>query len=173
MSMGGITMSVNSPSFYGGCIASALDRTIQSGPFGNGIKFEQIPAKNGGQIITFSFSRMVYNYSFLLTDIDSGLDDNELFGWSDEIVIVSPMVYTYTLPTGSSVIGNGTSVEPFRNSLDFNQDSTSSGGNIFISIPDPLISFTFDLSSTTRGKSSTQQITLGNLAFTDCGETIG
>jgi hypothetical protein len=73
-------MSVNSPSFYGGCIASALDRTIQSGPFGNGIKFEQKPTKNGGQIITFSFSRMVYNYSFLITDIDTGLDDNGIFG---------------------------------------------------------------------------------------------
>ena len=166
--MGGITMSVNSPSFYGGCNATALDRTIQSGPFGNGIIFEQKPVINGGQVITFSFSHMVYNYSFLLTDTDSGLDDNGIYGWSDRIVLVTPMSYTYTLPTGSSVIGNGTSVEPFRNSNDFNQGSSSSGGNVFISIPGPLMSFTIDFSSATRGGSSTQRLILGNLAFKDC-----
>lgn len=106
-------MSVNSPSFYGGCNATAPDRTIQSGPFGNGIMFEQKPAINGGQIITFSFSHMVYNYSFLLTDIDSGLDDNGIYGWSDRIVLVTPMSYTYTLPTGSSVIGKAHLLSPF------------------------------------------------------------
>ena len=141
MSSGGITMALNSPSFYGGSAPGSRDRQIQSGPFGgiagNSIMFEQSPAKDGGQSITFSFSKTVCELSFTITDIDNGNDNQTgIIGASDLIVIVNPTTYTYTVPIGSSVIGNGTSVGttatsgPFRNTNDTNYDKSSPAGNI-------------------------------------------
>jgi hypothetical protein len=135
--------------------------------------FEQSPTKDGGQTITFSFSKTVYELSFNITDIDNGLDDNGIFAWADRIVIVSPKTYNYTVPIGSSVIGDGTSVGttaisgPFRNNNNLNYDNSSPAGNILISVPGPLTSFTFTLSSAAGGSSS-QRTTLGNISFKEC-----
>ena len=184
MSAEGITMLLNSPSFFGGSEPGSRNGQIQSSPFGaiaeNSIMFEQSPAKDGGQTITFSFSKTVYELSFTITDIDNGNDNQTgIIGASDLIVIVSPTTYTYTVPIGSSVIGNGTSVGttttsgPFRNTNDLNYDKSSPSGNIQISVPGPLTSLTFTLSLSTSQVVTylTQQITIGSISFKDCGDT--
>lgn len=99
--IGGITMSINSPDFFGGSgllAGGGRDRKVQPSPFGSinrkSLMFEQLPRTGGGQNIVFTFSQPVYNINFIITDIDNYSQNGA--GWSDRIVINSPATYGYS-----------------------------------------------------------------------------
>ena len=168
----GITMTLEPSVFYGGSAARATNRTIIGSPVGGitskGLRFEQDAVTGGGQEITLTFSQAVYNVTFFITDID-----NLTGGWTDRIIILNPTNYTYTVPTGSNVIGAGTATGtttttgPFRNSNTNNNYPNSSGaGNVLIDFPGPLTEFKMRFQCAGQ-QSSNQLINLGNISF--CG----
>jgi hypothetical protein len=168
----GTTISINSATFYGGTTANATNHKVQASPYGGitgqSLEFNQVPKANGGQIITFTFSKTVYSVSFMITDID-----NLSGSWQDRVIVVSPASgsYSYSMPTGSTVIGNGqstgstTTTGPFRNSVASNNyPNTSPGGNVQITMPGPLTTFTFNWESAIGG-GTTHLIRMGNISF--------
>ena len=182
--VGGITMSINSPDFFGGSgllAGGGRDRKVQPAPFGsinrNSLMFEQLPRTGGGQNIVFTFSQTVYNINFVITDIDNFSQNGA--GWSDRITINSPATYTYattsTQWTGTSnIIGNGTSsgttttTGPFRNSNgNNNYQDNSPAGNIEITMPGPLTSFSFTFSCANIQHGGNQRVNFSNISF--CG----
>lgn len=176
--VGGVTISLNSPSFYGGSSAVNSDRKIIAAPIGGinsqGVQFEQLPvyspgppAVPGGQDIVFTFSQAVYNVSFTVCDIDT-LSGN----WSDRVIVVSPTNYTYSIPSGSTVVGAGTATGntsttgPFRNSdTNNNYPNSSNGGNVTITFPGPLTTFSMKFECSTTQGGSNQLIKVTPIAF--------
>jgi hypothetical protein len=169
----GITMTLGASSFFGGSAARATNRTIIGSPIGGidskGLRLEQDAVNGGGQEISLTFSQAVYNVTFVITDIDNSEGTT---GWSDRIVIVEPTVYSYSFPTGSTVIGAGTATGstpttgPFRNSENFNYLNPSPGGNVTVVFPGPLTTFTMRFQCADR-QGRNQLINLSNISF--CG----
>jgi hypothetical protein len=167
----GITMTLGPSAFYGGSAARATNRTIIASPIGGidsrGLRLEQDAVTGGGQEISLTFSQAVYNVSFVVTDIDT-LNN----GWSDRIIVVTPTVYSYAAPPGSTVIGNGTAsgttstTGPFRNTESFNYLNPSNGGNVTLTFPGPLTTFTMRFQCASQ-QGSNQLINLSNISF--CG----
>lgn len=168
----GITMTLSASTFYGGSAARATNRTIIGSPIGGiaskGLRLEQDAVTNGGQEISLTFSQAVYNVTFVITDID-----NSSGNWSDRIIIVAPTTFTYTIPTGSTVIGAGqssgttTTTGPFRNSQsNLNYNNSQNGGNVELTFPGPMTTFTMRFQCAGQ-QSSNQLINLSNISF--CG----
>ena len=70
-------------------------------------------------VLIWTFLSPVENLSFIITEIDSGLQgDGSLAGagFSDTVVVSILPTYTSSVPAGSSVTGAGTAVSPFGNS---------------------------------------------------------
>jgi hypothetical protein len=167
----GVTMTLSPSTFFGGSAARGTNRTIIASPIGGisskGLRLEQDAVANGGQEISLTFSQAVYNVSFVITDIDTSNGN-----WSDRITIVTPTVYSYSVPTGSTVIGAGTATGnttttgPFRNTQNFNYLNPSNGGNVEVTFPGPVTTFTMRFSCASQ-ESSNQLINLSNISF--CG----
>ena len=117
----GIVMSLRPPNFFNDSEEVGDNHIVELGPKGsipgNAITFEQFPITGGGQDITFIFSSPVSNLQFTIMDIDNGneVDFEAGTGYSDQVIVSAPTGFTFTKPTGSTVIGNGTVVSPFRN----------------------------------------------------------
>jgi len=137
----GIVMSLSPPAFFGNSEAVGDNHIVELGPKGNipghALTFEQFPQMDGGQDITFTFSSPVSNLQFTIMDIDNGkeVDFEDGTGYSDKVVVSAPTGFTSTIPSGSTVIGNGTVESTFRNINDPTQSygDTSAGGNVQIS----------------------------------------
>lgn len=180
----GVTVSLVT-SMYGGSAAQSDNRTIVSGEHGlipgSFIQFNQDAVTNGGQNITFNFSAPVQNLSFTVTDID-----NSSGAWSDRITVVTSG-FSYTIPTGSTVIGVGatgngtggtttdgnggsnTGTGAFRNSLN-NTNLPNSGdnrGNLVLGAAGPITSFAWQFWCGGYD-SSNQRIFVSNLTFDVC-----
>ena len=171
--VGGTTITLDASTYFGGTTGINNNRKIIAAPIGGinsqGIQFEQTPINGGGQNISFSFSQAVYNVSFTITDIDT-LSGN----WSDRIIVVSPTNYTWSIPSGSTVIGAGTAsgttttTGPFRNSNnDLNYANASNGGNVTLTFPGPLTNFKLQFACSTISGGSNQLIKISPIAF--CG----
>lgn len=176
--VGGVTISLNAPSMFGGSTNINNDRKIIAAPIGGintqGVQFEQTPRYSagppenpGGQLITFTFSQSVYNVSFSICDIDT-LGGN----WSDRVIIVSPTNYTYSMPAGSGVIGDGTATGtttttgPFRNSNNNNNyPNSSNAGNVTVTFPGPLTTFSMKFQCSTIQGGGNQLIKVTPIAF--------
>lgn len=169
----GVTITLNPSTFYGGTTALGTNRTIIASPIGGiatqGVQFEQTPINGGGQNISFTFSRAVYNVSFTIADIDTVTGN-----WSDRVIVVSPSTFTYSMPTGSTVIGAGTSTGtttttgPFRNSNNnLNYSNSQNGGNVTITFPGPLTTFQMKFQCDTISGGSNQLIKISPIGF--CG----
>ena len=171
--VGGITMTLDPSTFFGGTTGINNNRKIIASPIGGiatqGVQFEQTPVNAGGQNISFSFSAAVYNVSFTITDIDT-LNNS----WSDRIIVTSPTNFTYSVPSGSTIIGAGTATGntnttgPFRNSNNnLNYNNNQNGGNVTLTFPGPLTSFKLQFTCSTIAGGSNQLIKISPIAF--CG----
>jgi hypothetical protein len=142
---------------------------VKNGPSGGVsgryLRFEMVPNAVGRQqTITITFDSPVSNLSIPLFDIDNTTPRGSR--WSDRI-IVTTTGYTYSVPAGSTVIGIGTSGNPFRNSHNNdNVDYTSNGGNLVLGHPGPLMSFTFIYRNGPNVSNGNQYVGLGDLSFT-------
>lgn len=170
--LNGITMTLSPSTFYGGSAARATNRTIIGSPIGGittkGLRLEQDAVTNGGQQISLSFSQAVYDVDFVITDID-----NQTGSWTDRITIITPTTYTYSIPTGSTVIGAGTAsgttttTGPFRNSqTNLNYNNSQPGGNVQLNFPGPLTTITIQFWCAGQ-QSSNQLINFSAISF--CG----
>ena len=165
-------MLLSSTTFFGSSTALSSNLKVQAGPTGNitgnALTFAQTPKTNGGQDITFTFSAPIYELSFIITDIDSGLTgDGEAVdeGFSDRVVILTAGGYTSTVPTGSTVTGAGTVDSPFMNNNVHSYQTDSPGGNLKISMAGPLSTFTIKFSNGSIQNGSSQRIHLTNVLF--------
>lgn len=149
--VGGVTVTLEPSTFFGGTTALGTNRNIRTGPqggvAGQALRFEQTPIEDGGQVITLSFSQTVFTVSFTITDIDNSIGG----GWSDRIEVISPTNYTFTVPPQSdddiptsttdtnTVIGDGTAGDRFRNSNNnYNYLNQYDNGNVTLTFPGPL-----------------------------------
>ena len=165
-------MLLSSTTFFGSSTALPSNLKVQAGPTGNitgnALTFAQTPKTDGGQDITFTFSAPIYELSFIITDIDSGLTgDGEAVdeGFSDRVVILTAGGYTSTVPTGSTVTGAGTVDSPFMNSYVQSYHTDSPGGNLKISMAGPLSTFTIKFSNGSVQNGSSQRIHLTSMLF--------
>lgn len=167
----GVTMTLSPSTFFGGSAARSTNRTIIGSPIGGisskGLRLEQDAVTNGGQEISLTFSQAVYNVSFIITDIDR-LDG----AWNDRVSIVAPTVFSYSIPSGSTVIGAGTATGtgttngPFRNPNSLNYNNSQNGGNVLVTFPGPVTVITVRFACGNQ-ESSNQLINLSNISF--CG----
>ena len=152
----GITMSATS-TFNGGTSALGTNFTIIGSPIGGinsrGLRLEQTPVANGGQVVRFTFSKQVRNISFTITDID-----NVTNSWSDRIVI-NTTPFTSSIPSGGKVVGSGTSADPFRSSdTNTNYANSSNLGNVTINIAGPLFFFELQFNCATAASGGQNQL---------------
>ena len=78
-----------------------------------------------------TFSRNVYNLSFLVTDLDNTAGH-------DERLKVFTTAFTFRIPAGSNVKGTGTAGDPFYNSVPGDPNPVSGkGGNVRINVAGP------------------------------------
>lgn len=161
-----------STSFFGGSAALGTNRTIIAGPqggiAGNALRLEQDPTNNGGQRVRFTFSQEVFNVSFTITDIDNSSSGN----WSDRIIVRSPAAFTYSIPSGGRVIGNGAATGstnttgPFRNrDANINLPNTSNEGNVTLGWVGGLTFVEFDFACSTPSGGTNQLINITNINF--------
>jgi hypothetical protein len=169
---GGVTMSLSPAVFSGGSDPLGDNHIVQSGPTGGipgkALTFAQTPITGAGQDITFTFSSPVENLSFIITDIDNGLQGDGSFkgsGFSDTVVVSIPLTYTSTVPFGSTVTGAGTSALPFINSNSASYGTTSPGGNLQISMAGPITTFTLKYLCGSIQQGFTQRIHMSNIKF--------
>lgn len=114
-------------------------------------------AANEGWDSTFTFSVPVWNLRFSLYDIDIGSGT-----YIDEAYITSTSAFTFTLPAGGTVTGNGTSTDRWIGSTVVG--NTSTAGNVNITFAGPVTSFTLSFRSG-NNSNTTQAIGLGDLQF--------
>lgn len=143
---------------------------ILAGPAGGinqkHLRFEMTPDNAGAttgsrQTITFSFSNPVSNVVFTFFDIDNV--DN---AWGDRIVM-NTAGYTFSIPAGGQVIGNGTDGNRFRNSNGNNNlPASSNQGNLTIRYAGPLTSFSFTYRNQTESGGQNQLISISDITFT-------
>lgn len=143
---------------------------ILAGPAGGinqkHLRFEMTPdnatAANGSrQTITFTFSNPVSNLQFTFFDID-----NQNNAWGDRIVM-NTTGYTFSVPAGGDVIGNGTNGNRFRNSVASNNlPATSNEGNLTITYAGPLTTFSFIYRNEAEEGGQNQLISISDMTFT-------
>ena len=110
----------------------------------------------------------VENLSFIITEIDSGLQgDGSLAGagFSDTVVVSILPTYTSSVPAGSSVTGAGTAVSPFINSNPLSYDANFPGGNLHISLAGPITTFTLQYLCGIIQLGGSQLIHMSNIRF--------
>ncbi len=144
----------------------ATNRTIRASPNGSfnqkALQFQQLPNAIGiGQNVTFTFSAPVSNVVFTFYDID-----NLVGGWGDRILMLTTG-YTSTIPAGSTVIGNGTAGNLFRNSLlNTNFGDTDNRGNLTLTYAGPITSFAFRYTNAVSTGGANQRIGLSDMSWT-------
>lgn len=111
--------------------------------------------------MTFTFGRPVTGLAFTLVDIDSATAS-----WYDMVELSG--VRTGVAPLGSSVIGLGINGDPWRHSsANTNVATTANGGNLSVTYPGSLTSFTLDYYSSIAG--TTQVLLISDFTFTALG----
>ncbi len=117
-------------------------------------------ANGSRQTVTFSFSNPVTNVAFTFFDIDNQTGN----GWGDRIVM-NTTGYTFSIPSGGLVIGNGTNGNRFRNSnANLNLLNTDNRGNLTVNYAGPLTSFSFVYRNEVN-INSIQLISMSDLTF--------
>lgn len=98
------------------------------------------------QTVTLTLPEPLHDLSFSITDIDrtwsTGTGQRETRDFFDAVALTSPTPYTAVAPSGSNVIGSGTTADPWRSSLDQNFDADKPGGQIDITFTAPVTTFT-------------------------------
>ena len=111
----------------------------------------------------FTFTRAVTNLSFTLTDIDSASGD-----FLDAVQLTPGFTWS---SRATGLTGVGTPGDPFKQKTsDVNADNSSSGaGNVTITYPGPLTTFTLSYgnqaASFATGVDQDQVVTMTNIAF--------
>ncbi|WP_188778026.1 hypothetical protein [Marmoricola endophyticus] len=91
------------------------------------------------QTLTMTFNRPVYSLSFLITDLDYNANQ-----YRDGMAVTSTAAYTTTVPSGSTVVGAGTTASPFQSSASAAYDNnTGTAGNIRLTFAGPVNSVQF------------------------------
>lgn len=93
------------------------------------------------QTIQVTFSEVVRNLRFSITDIDRVWAPGA-YDFIDGVSLTSSSPFTSRAPSGSTVTGAGTSSSPWRNSQDGNKSEDGPGGQIDITFAQPVQSFT-------------------------------
>lgn len=134
-----------------------------------GLQFEQVltnrfnqtpPQRAARQTVTFSFSEPVVGLTFTMTDIDA------LNGDFIDMVELSG-TFTYAHAT-TRTTGAGTQGSPFRNTQNGDVANTSANGNVTITYPGPITSFTMTYWNATTfysGVDRNQIVTIADMAF--------
>jgi hypothetical protein len=108
-----------------------------------GLSFTQVASSGlvtgnplNNQTVKFTFTQAVYHLSFLLTDFDYLANQ-----YQDGMAISGP-AFTATVPSGSTVVGSGTMLSPFRSSGTAAYDNSASGArNVKITFAGPVSTF--------------------------------
>ena len=142
---------------------------VLAGPAGgiseNHLRFEMTPDNDGTnsgsrQTITFTFSSPVTNVEFTFFDIDTVNNS-----WGDRIVM-NTTGYTFSTPPGSTVIGDGTNGNRFRNSNGNNNPGpTDNDGNLTIRYAGPISSFQYVYRNQGEEGGSNQLISMSDITF--------
>jgi hypothetical protein len=145
------------------------NRRVLAGPAGNinqkHLRFEMVPsngtAANGSrQTVTWTFSSPVTNVVFTFFDID-----NVTNSWGDRLVM-NTTGFTFSIPPGGTVIGNGTNGNRFRNSLTNNNlPATDNRGNLTIRYAGPLTTFNFTYRNEVNSGGGNQLISMSDITF--------
>ncbi len=107
------------------------------------------PTSADVQSVVFTFDEDLYNVRFAITDIDrawrqgaSTMFDRRTRDFLDGVVLESAAPRTFSIPSGSTVTGAGTSASPWYNSTDGNKNEDAPGGQVDVVFPGPVRSFT-------------------------------
>lgn len=103
-----------------------------------------VPTAADYQTVTFTFPEPLHGLSFSITDIDRtwSTGQRETRDFFDAVALTSPTPYTAVAPSGSKVIGSGTTADPWRNQQDGNVSEDGPGGQIDITFTAPVTTFT-------------------------------
>lgn len=134
-----------------------------------GLQFEQThtnarnttpPQRNARQTVTFTFSEPVVGLTFTMTDIDTLNGD-----FSDRVELSG--TYTYAHST-TRTTGAGTQASPFRNTQNGDVANTQNFGNVQITYPGPVTSFSmtyWNAITSYSGVDRNQIVTIADMTF--------
>jgi hypothetical protein len=168
--VGGITVGVTTTALAATTLLST-NRTIRATPnggfTGQALQLQQLPNASGiGQDVDITFSSPVSNVSFSFYDIDNQTGS----GWGDRIRI-DTTPFTFNVPSGSNVIGNGTGNgnNRFRNSvLNDNLDDDEALGNVTLTWAGPLSLIEFRYTNAVNTGGGNMRIGISDITFTPC-----
>lgn len=145
-----------------------VERTTTTPPFSY-VEVEMVGTGGNNSItqghfidVTITLSQAMENLSFTIHDIDSRQS-----GYRDDIILVTP---GGTATKGSTIIGSGTSGDPFRRNGWGDEPINSGNGSITATWAGPITAVTFRYRAGISGNSQNQHVALSRISFSDCLE---
>lgn len=115
-----------------------------------GANARDTPTAADYQTIQFTFSEPLSDLSFSITDIDRTWAESRTRDFIDGVSLNSSSAFTSSSPSGSFVIGDGSSTSPWQNQNNGNYSENGPGGQIDINFTQPVTTFTITYSNLGR-----------------------